>query len=290
MKPLAIPEGAVDTHVHLVDPERFPFATDAAYRPTPAECGRATDLAAVLDAHGFAGALLVNPTSGYGYDNRCMLEGIERTDGRFRGVARVPVNVTKSRLRALSLRGIVGVRVDLVGDGLAQLDAPEFPRLLTSLTDLDLVLQIQCERDQMTVLAPRLAASRVRVVVDHCGRPDPARGTSQPGFRALLKLADTGRVAVKISGPFRFAGGAWPYPRADRFVAALLASFGPDHCLWASDWPFVRMSHRTDYGPTLACLARWIPDARMRRRVLVDTPCAWFGFSRPVAPRDAVGQ
>ena len=278
MATFRVPEGAIDTHVHLFDPQRFPFAADTRYQPTPAECGRAADLQLLLDAHGFAAALLVNPTSGYGYDNGCMLDALARSGGRWRGVARVPIDVPKSRLRALAGKGVAGVRVDLVGDGLAQIDDAAFPRLCAMLADLDLVLEVQCEHDQMAVLAPRVHEGRFRVVVDHCGRPDPARGLRQPGFAALLRLAATGRVAVKLSGAFRFLDGAWPYSRADRFVAALLRDFGPEQCVWASDWPFVRMAHRLDYAPLLALLARWVPDARARRLVLVDSPRRWFGF------------
>ena len=278
MTALAAPAGAIDAHVHLFDPQRHPFADDTPYRPMPAECGGAADLAHVLAAHGFAAALVVAPTSGYGYDNRCLLAGLAAARGRWRGIARVPVATTPARLRALAARGVAGVRIDLVGDGLTPLSDPAFPRLLTALADLGLVLDVQCERDQFAAVAPHVARSGLRVVVDHCGRPDPARGLRQPGFAALLRAADGGRVAVKLSGPFRFAGGAWPWARADRFVAALLAAFGPQRCVWGSDWPFVRMPRRVDYGPTLPLLARWVPDARDRRRILVETPRRWFGF------------
>lgn len=273
-----VPAGAIDAHVHLFDPQRHPFADGTPYRPAPAECGSAADLACVLAAHGLAAALVVAPTSGYGYDNRCLLAGLAAARGRWRGIVRVPVATPRARLRALAARGVAGVRIDLVGDGLAPLADPAFPRLLAALAAEDLVLDVQCEREQFAAVAPHVVRAGVRVVVDHCGRPDPARGLRQPGFADLLRAADSGRVAVKLSGAFRFAGGPWPYPRADRYVAALLAAFGPDHCVFGSDWPFVRMPHRVDYAPALALLERWVPDARVRRRILVETPRRWFRF------------
>jgi len=38
-----------------------------------------------------------------------------------------------------------------------------------------------------------------------------------------------------------------------------VSEFGPDHCVWASDWPFLRMPERIDYGPLLALLAQQVP-------------------------------
>lgn len=76
LAPLRVPADAVDCHVHVFDPARFPFAGDASYRPIPSECGTAVDLAATLDAAGIARVVLVNPTSGYCVDNRCMLDGL----------------------------------------------------------------------------------------------------------------------------------------------------------------------------------------------------------------------
>src|SRR4029453_8281597 len=82
------PMHGVDSHCHVFDTTLFPYSDDAAYRPPPHEAGTAAQLGAVLDAHGPSHALLVNPTSGYGYDNRCMLAAIRGSNGRFKGIAR----------------------------------------------------------------------------------------------------------------------------------------------------------------------------------------------------------
>ena len=83
----------IDSHSHVFDIAQFPYAPDAPYRPPPHEAGTAADLTALLDAHGLSHALLVNPTSGYRYDNRCMIAAIRGAEGRFKGIARVPPDV-----------------------------------------------------------------------------------------------------------------------------------------------------------------------------------------------------
>ena len=41
----------IDCHVHVFDPDRFPYAADTWYRPASGETGTAAQLGHVLDAH-----------------------------------------------------------------------------------------------------------------------------------------------------------------------------------------------------------------------------------------------
>jgi predicted TIM-barrel fold metal-dependent hydrolase len=70
------------------------------------------------------------------------------------------------------------------------------------------------------------------------------------------------------------SNGYWLNP----YIAALIDAFTHDNCVWGSDWPFVCFPARTDYGPQLPLLARWVPDEAQRRRVLWEAPRRWFGF------------
>ncbi len=277
-KVLRPPVGSVDTHVHVFDPARFPYSAKASYRPAPGECGTASDLIRLLDASGIDRVVLVNPTSGYGDDNRCMLAALEELGARARGIARVSPGVLPRTLAALRGLGVVGVRVDFVAGGLRVLEVRGFRVFLTRLADAGMLLQIQCEGDQFAELAPLLAQVPIRCVVDHMGRPDPARGLDAPGFRALLASAESGRIAVKLSGLMRFSAGPPPHGDADPFVASLLRAFSVRALVWGSDWPFLRSPRRVDYAPTLALLARHVPHAADRRAILATTPAHWFGF------------
>jgi len=272
-----LPAGATDAHVHVFDPRRHPYAAGVAYRPLPHECGTAGDLAATLTSHGVERVVIVSPTAGYRDDMRCMLDAVARLGKRARGIARGPLDVSARELARWKARGVAGFRVDLVADGLPG-GPPALSALAKRLADLDLVLDLQCEGDGFAEVAAYLAAAPVRVVVDHMGRPDPARGVSQRGFRELLAALAGGRCWVKLSGAMRFSGRPPPYADVDRYVARLLAEGGPGRLVWGSDWPFIRTDRRVDYGPMLAQLAAWVPDARQRRRILADTPAELFGF------------
>ena len=71
----------VDCHVHVFDPQRFPYRPDTFYAPAGQELGTPARLRTVLDAHGVEHALLVGPNSGYGEDNRCLLDTLAAGGG-----------------------------------------------------------------------------------------------------------------------------------------------------------------------------------------------------------------
>jgi predicted TIM-barrel fold metal-dependent hydrolase len=50
------------------------------------------------------------------------------------------------------------------------------------------------------------------------------------------------------------------------------------NCVWGSDWLFVRMDERMDYGPVQSCLSRWLLDDADRQKVLWENPKRLFGF------------
>jgi len=139
----------VDSHCHVFDTTLFPYAPDAAYKPPPQEAGSVDQLAAVLDAHGLSHALLVNPTSGYGFDNRCMVAALRASKDRFKGIARVRPGADERTLAELRDAGVIGLRLDLLTDGVDSLRGPATARLLAQVREMRWLVQVQCERDQL---------------------------------------------------------------------------------------------------------------------------------------------
>ena len=266
----------IDCHCHVLDPARFPYAPDVAYRPAGQEIGPVEQYLQVMDAYAIRHALLVAPNSGYNLDNRCLLDAIARGAGRFKGIAIVPLDIGHDALLGLRAQGIVGVAFNatLLGTAHYQGTGP----LLRMLEALDMSLSLQVEHGQLLDLIPLLERSGVRVLIDHCGRPAAGAGVEQPGFQALLGLAGTGRVAVKLSGYQKFSALPAPFADTRPFIEALLDKFTPDACVWAGDWPFLRAPQRLDVGPLLNQFEKLIPDEADRRKVLWDTPRRLLGF------------
>jgi predicted TIM-barrel fold metal-dependent hydrolase len=270
------PVRKIDCHVHVFDPARFPYEPDTYYAPAGQELGTPARLAGVLDAHGVDHAVLVGPNSGYGEDNRCLLDALASGEGRYRGMAVVANDMPRAELADLKAAGVLGVTLNAALLGVDRY-ADAGP-LLAHLQALDMIADVQVTDDQLVEMSPMLERSGARVHFDHCGRPDPTAGIDAPGFRELLRWGRAGRAVVKLSGCIKVSHARYPHVDLLPFINALVAEFGPDHCVWASDWPFLRMPERVDYGPLLALFAGQVPDPDDRRRMLWDTPCREFDF------------
>ena len=240
------------------------------------EQGTARQLTDLFDAYGTRHALVVGPNSGYDTDNRCLLDFLARGNGRFKGAAVVENDTGRDELERLRDRGVVGITMQAALLGVDHFR--DTTALLNDLAALEMFADVQVDGDQLIEMAPILEPSGVRVLIDHCGRPDPAAGLSQPGFGRLLNLASSGRYFVKISGLVKCSAETYPWRDSWPFVRALLEAFTPDRCMWGSDWPFLRAPERIDYGLVLGLVERLIPDPGERRRVLWETPMRLFAF------------
>ncbi|MNH11677.1 4-sulfomuconolactone hydrolase [compost metagenome] len=269
-------EPKIDCHNHLFDPARFAYHPDAPYAPSGQEVATLEQFNRVMEAYGVQHALLVGPNSGYHTDNRCLLHALAVGQGRFKGVAVVDPGITLDALAALQAQGVVGVAFNPALYGVASLDAVD--GLFGKLAELDLFAQVQVCEDQLLVLRGLLRRTSARLLIDHCGRPDVRAGVQQPGFQALLQLAGSGRASVKLSGMQKFAAADALLAQSSAYVHALIEAFGPEACVWGSDWPFIRQRSRVDYGPLLKLAERLMPDARLRQAVMWDTPRRLFGF------------
>jgi predicted TIM-barrel fold metal-dependent hydrolase len=270
-------EPKIDCHVHVLDPTRFPYGASTHYRPMGQEMGTPAQLAQVMEAYGTRCALLVGPNSGYGLDNACMLDTIAGGRGRYKGIAVVRNDISLEELRVLQRAGVIGVAWNVTHYGLDYYR--DAGALVEKLVALDMFVDVQTENEQMVSMLPLLIESGVRVLVDHCGRPTIGAGLDQTGFRAVLELGATKRAWIKLSGFVKFSGEPAPYADAWPFLEALVNAYTLDHCLWASDWPYLRAPARVDYGVLLNLVLQLFPEASDRRKLLWDTPQKLFAFA-----------
>jgi predicted TIM-barrel fold metal-dependent hydrolase len=129
-------------------------------------------------------------------------------------------------------------------------------------------------RDDIELAADRLLALPCPVVLDHFGMFDPRLGLDQPAFATILRMLDSGRVWVKLSGPMRAAREEeMPYPSMTRFAhaprraRARAAAVGQRLAARADEWSGDAERRR------LARAARRVgADEGVRNRILAENP------------------
>jgi predicted TIM-barrel fold metal-dependent hydrolase len=285
-----VPDSACDCHVHVFgDPARYPFVATRVYTPEPASIA---DLRTFLDALQMDRVVIVQP-SVYGTDNRCTLDAIQELKGRARGVAVIDASTTDAALDAMARAGIRGIRLNLTTAGVSEpsVALQAFRTAVERVRARDWHIQLNAPLHILSTLSPQLLASPVPLVIDHFGGALASAGLQQPGFDALVALVKSGTAYVKVSGAADLISTQAPeYADVSPLAKALIAA-NPERILWGSNWPHpdsrvlpgrkntdIAPPLRTDDGRVLNLLATWVPDAAVRRTILVDNPARLYEF------------
>ena len=269
-------EKKIDAHCHVFDPTRFPYHPDVTYRPAGQEMGHAAYFQELMDCYAVQHALLVGPNSGYATDNRCLLDAIAHSGGRFKGIAVVPNHCTDTELDALQAQGVIGVAFNPSLNGFDFYS--DIEPLLQRLKDRKMWAQFQFEKDLLLPFMPMLDRVGCKILVDHCGRPTLEKDIHQAGFQTLLALGREGRAVVKISGYAKFSQAGFPFADVRPFADALVQNFGASNCVWASDWPYLKAPYRLDYGPMLKIFETQF-SAQEIATMMWDAPMQHFEFA-----------
>jgi len=261
----------IDTHAHVFH-RGLPLAQERRYAPdydAPLEAYLAELARAGLD-HG----VLVQP-SFLGTDNSFLVECLARAGGRLRGIAVLDPTIPEDELRALDRAGVVGIRLNLVERPLPDLDNIVWQNFFPRIAALGWQVELQRRARDLPALVRKLRDRDLTVVLDHFALPDPADGIADPDFTEVLKLGTSGRVWVKLSGPYRNG----PHGRAFACTAypRLRDAFGPARLMWGSDWPHTQFEAMETYAANRSFLDELIPDDAERATVLA-APRALFRF------------
>jgi predicted TIM-barrel fold metal-dependent hydrolase len=276
---------AIDTHAHVFS-HALPLAQRRRYAPTyDAPISR---YLAELDAHGVSHGVLIQP-SFLGADSQYLVQSIAQAPQRLRGIAVIdPVAVAAdpAQLDALARAGIVGIRLNLFSLPNPDYTSAAWQTTLAKIASLSWQIEVHCEAQRLPqVVGPLLARTggAIDVVVDHFGRPRPALGVDDPGFRYLLTLGESRRVWVKVSGAYRNAvadpgGDTNGSATAMAAMPLLQNAFGLDRLIWGSDWPHTQFERVESYDAVYALMLKLLPTQRERHAVLVEAPAKLFKF------------
>ncbi|HZQ61680.1 MAG TPA: amidohydrolase family protein, partial [Casimicrobiaceae bacterium] len=206
----------VDAHAHVLRRDA-PLAPER--HSAPARDATIDEYVALLDQHDISHAVLTAP-SFYGSDNTLLRQALARHPSRLRGSIIVAPDVDEETLAQCDREGVVGIRFNWFRrDVLPDLTTPSYRSLLAKVRGLGWHVELYLEGPKIAPLLPVLRGAGVKVVVDHFGSPDPARGIACAGFQQVLAGVRAGDTFVKLSAPYRL-GGADPQAYVDALLAA----------------------------------------------------------------------
>ena len=273
-----VPKGAVDAHCHVFGPGAvFPYAPERKY--TPCDAGK-DQLFALRDRLGFDKNVVVQATC-HGTDNRALVDALQASGGRARGVATVDRQVTDAELRAMHEAGVRGTRFNFVKRLVDFTPRDVLAEIAGRIAPLGWHVVVYFEAADLPELWDFFTSLPTTVVVDHMGRPDVTKPVDGPEFERFVKLMlEHENVWSKVSCPERLSvagppaldGERHPYRDVVPFARRLVELF-PDRVLWGTDWPHPNLkNHMPDDG----LLVDYIPDVAvspdLQRRLLVDNP------------------
>lgn len=240
--------GLTDSHAHVWD-RSCTIIPDARHRP--AYEATAESYMRVLDRHGIERAVLVQP-SFLGTDNSYLLACLKANPDRFVGIVVLDPSVSDAALDEMSAAGVIGQRYNLIGRDPQMITEPPYRDLTRRLTERGWWIQVQARGRDWPGLAPAIAEDRAALIVDHFGLPEDGA----PPLAQVLTQHAPAAVRIKLSAPYRQSlHDIVPAARA------LVDRFGPEACLWGSDWPWTQHEQRHGYAETIAWLEAWMTGA-----------------------------
>lgn len=236
-----------DTHTHVISPDAATYPTDpiggkqsdwSRERPVDAD-----GLLRAMDAAGIERAVVVQASTVYGHDNRYVADTVRAHRDRFVGVYSIDAMAADAveRIDHWQSEGLYGFRLFTTGSTMpgqaAWLGHPDSYPAWAHAEALGIPVCLQMTMDGLPVLRDLLTRfPRVRVLLDHCARPDLTGGKPYEAAKALFEMAAFPGVYLKLTNRTLESATQGASTPAD-FLAAVLAAFGADRIAWGSNFP-----------------------------------------------------
>ena len=264
------PAGAVDAHCHVFGPEaKFPYAPERKYTP----CDAPKELLFQRrDFLGFDKNVIVQ-ASCHSKDNRAMVDALEASDGRAKGVAFVGEEVTDDELDWMDQAGVKGVRFNFIKRLVDSTPPDVLQRIAARIAPMGWQIVVYFEQAELSEMEGFLTSLPTTVVIDHMACPDVKAGVDAPIFQRFLEFfAKNENFHCKVTCPERFTIAGPPYDDVVPFARTIVEQF-PDRVIWGTDWPHPNMPKEApDDGILVDMIPKIAATAEEQRKLLVDNP------------------
>lgn len=237
----------IDIHPHIIadDTKRYPLAPLGGHqsdwsrtRPVTTE-----QMIAAMDKAGVAKAAIVQASTCYGHDNSYVADAVAAHPDRFTGVFSVDVLAPDApeRMRHWVGKKLTGMRLFTIGSTMTEqaswLDDPKTYPAWDCAGELGLSICLQMSAKafpQMIKMLERFP--KVRVILDHMGRPALEDGPPYAAAESLFALAKYPTVYLKVTER-NFTGSRKGKATPESFFAKVVSAFGASRLAWGSNYP-----------------------------------------------------
>ncbi|MHB8283992.1 MAG: amidohydrolase family protein [Caulobacteraceae bacterium] len=264
------PSKFIDIHPHVVstDPKKYPlaplFGKQSGWskdRPVTIE-----QLIAAMDGAGVDKAAIVQASTCYGYDMSYVCDAAARHPGRFTVVGSVDILAPDAtdKIRYWTQRGLAGLRL-FTGGSTAAFDPSwidderAFPAWELA-GELGVSICMQTDATglaQVAGLAKRFP--KVKILIDHFGRPDLSDGPPYKKASAHFSLAAFENIYFKLT-PRTFIDDLKGEATAETLFPRLVQEFGARRLAWGSNFPASEGTLADNLDRAKACLSVLSPE------------------------------
>ena len=273
-----LPTGAIDTHVHVFE-DRYPLSPERGYNPPESTLADLKHLHDTLDID----RVVFTQPSIYGVDNSAIMDGMVALNAELPDRARAVIACTREisdqELAGFNAAGVRGVRLNTDNKGGMPVEMNQIPELAARIAPFGWHFEFLFPGNDILDLMPTFEALTVTMSIAHFAYQPATAGVSAPGFQALLKLVRTGNTWVKISGANRVSKTDLPPYDDVKPMAEALIEAASDRIMWGTDWPHPnKYEANPNDGDLVNAFGDWVGDEDMRRKIMVDTPSAFYRF------------
>jgi predicted TIM-barrel fold metal-dependent hydrolase len=178
----------------------------------------------------------------YRFDNRYMLDTMDRFPGVFSGVAIVDESAADpaGAMRELAAKGVRGFRINPGGTPLdAWIGSSGMAKMWETAADEGLAICPLIGPEALPAIGKMCERfPKTRVVIDHFARIGADGVIRDEQLESLARLADHAHVHVKTSAFYALGKKQPPYTDLAPMIRRMRDAFGADRLLWASDCPY----------------------------------------------------
>ncbi len=236
-------DGDIDAHVHVWTPDvaQYPLASGFDVSQMKPASFTPEELFVHTKANG-VGRIVLIQMSYYRFDNRYMLDTMDRFPGVFSGVAIVDESAVDpaGAMRELAAKGVRGFRINPGGTPLdAWIGSPGMAKMWETAADEGLAICPLIGPEALPAIGKMCDRfPKTPVVIDHFARIGADGVIRDEQLESLARLADHAHVHVKTSAFYALGKKQPPYTDLAPMIRRMRDAFGADRLLWASDCPY----------------------------------------------------